>query len=151
MLTENDPTNTAYAKKSPPIDLQKIMDEVALQTTGQTITFPSRFTFTWHNIGFIGQILPSKEPERFSINLVANLGYIPFSAEDNARRRKLLKTFTPLFITGDYSLSVNSQIQMILLTDFTGPANAKRLMEAITYTLLDLLEDLRSIRDSVTN
>ena len=47
---------------------------------------------------------------------------------------------------GDYSLAPNSQIQMVMLTTFSGPLNAKRIMEVITCTLLDPQADLKSIQ-----
>ncbi len=130
-------------------NLKQLLDEVARKTTDDNINLPSRFDFTWHNIHFAGQILRAQEAGKFSINLAANLGHIPFSAEDKVRRKKLFATFTPLFLKGEYMLSAQSQIQMILMTDFTGPMNAKRLVEAITYTLLDLREDLKTIQASI--
>lgn len=141
---------TEYTDKPSLLNLGHLLDDVARQTTDDSIDFPSQFSFIWHNIQFAGQVLRSKKgDDQFSINLVANLGYIPFSAEDCIRRKKLIETFTPLFMKGEYRLSTNSQIQMILLTNFTGPVNARRLMEAITYTLLDLQADLKSIQASI--
>lgn len=142
---ENTPT-------PPRLNLNQLLDDVATQITDDSINFPSHFGFVWHNIKFAGQILPSEnEGHQFSINLVANLGHIPFSAEDTTHRKKLFDAFTPLFMKGDYKLSANSQIQMILLTDFAGPMNAKRLMEVITYTLLDLQADLKSVQASIAS
>ncbi len=144
--------NTAQSENAPPPvqhNLKQLLDEIARKTTDDNINFPSRFNFTWHNIYFAGQILRAQEVGKFSINLAANLGHIPFSAEDKVRRKKLFATFTPLFLKGEYMLSAQSQIQMILLTDFVGPMNAKRLVEAITYTLLDLREDLKTIQASI--
>lgn len=138
-------------EKSSPIDLQELMNDVALQTTDVAIKFPSRFTFSWQNINFSGQILRSESPGIFSMNLVANLGYIPFSSEDKTRRKDLLTTFTPSFIKGDYNLSMNSQIQMVLFTEFSGPVNAKRLMEAITYSLIDVRDNFKSTQEAITN
>ncbi len=138
-------------EKSSPIDLQELMNDVALQTTDVAIKFPSRFTFSWQNINFSGQILRSERPGIFSMNLVANLGYIPFSSEDKTRRKELLTTFTPSFIKGDYNLSMNSQIQMVLFTEFSGPVNAKRLMEVITYSLIDVRDNFKSTQEAIAN
>lgn len=133
------------------LNLGKLLDDVAMQITNDAIDLPARFTFVWHNINFAGQVLlTSESSNQFSINLVANLGHIPFSAEDKVHRKKLLDAFTPLFIKGDYRLSVNSQIQMVMLTNFTGPVNAKRVMEVITCTLLDLQADLKSVQASIS-
>ncbi len=140
---------TEDIRQPPAQNLKQLLDEVARQTTGENIGLPSRFDFTWHNIFFSGQILNAHDDGKFSINLAANLGHIPFSAENKARRKKLLATFTPLFLKGDYMLSAQSQIQMVMLTDFTGPVNAKRFVEAITFTLLDLREDLKTIQASI--
>jgi len=147
----NKITKTDDMEKSSPIDLQELMNDVALQTTDVAIKFPSRFTFSWQNINFSGQILRSESPGIFSMNLVANLGYIPFSSEDKTRRKDLLTTFTPSFIKGDYNLSMNSQIQMVLFTEFSGPVNAKRLMEAITYSLIDVRDNFKSTQEAITN
>jgi len=131
-------------------DLGHILDDIARQITGEGIDIPARFHFIWQNIDFAGQILPAGKGTHFSLNLVAGLGHIPFSAEDKIRRKKLLEIFSPLFLRGDYSLSVNSDIQMTILTDFAGPVNARRLMEVITLTLLDLLPDITSLRNAMT-
>jgi len=130
-------------------DLGHILDDIARQITGEGIDIPARFHFIWQNIDFAGQILPAGKDTHFSLNLVAGLGHIPFSAEDKIRRKKLLEIFSPLFLRGDYSLSVNSDIQMTVLTDFAGPVNARRLMEVITLTLLDLLPDLKSLQSAM--
>ncbi len=147
----NKSIKTDDMEKSPPKDLQELMNDMALQATDETIKFPSRFTFSWQNISFLGQILRSEKPGIFSMNLVANLGYIPFSSENKNRRESLLTAFTPSFIKGDYNLSVNSQIQMVLRTEFSGPVNARRLMEAIAYTLLDLRESFKSTQATIAN
>ena len=130
-------------------NMTRLLDEVAGQVTGEHIDSPSRFTFIWHNIKFSGQILPSSLTNQFTLNLVANLGHIPFSSEDNHRRQKLLKLFTPHFMKGDYSLSLGSQVQTVLLTKFTGPLNAKRLLEVITVTICDLQKELKAIQTSM--
>lgn len=129
--------------------MKRLLDEVAGQVTGDRIDSPSRFTFIWYNINFSGQILPSDQINQFTLNLVANLGHLPFSSEDNHRRQKLLEVFTPHFMKGDYSLSLGSQIQTILLTEFTGPLNAKRLLEVITVTICDRQKELKAIQISM--
>ncbi|PCI32178.1 MAG: hypothetical protein COB54_07905 [Alphaproteobacteria bacterium] len=147
------PTSNPLENTPPPtiFNLGQLLDDVALQITGDSIDIPSRFSFVWHNINFAGQVLLINDSQnQFSINLVANLGHIPFSAEDRAHRKKLLESFTPLFMKGDFRLAVNSQIQMVMLTNFTGPVNAKRIMEVITCTLLDLQTDLKSVQASIS-
>ncbi len=123
-----------------------LLDDVMGQVTGNHIVSPSRFTFIWQNIDFSGQILSSSQANQFTLNLVANLGYLPFSSEDNHRRKELLKIFTPHFTKGDYSLSIGSQIQTVLLTKFTGPLNAKRLLEVIIVTICDRQKELKAIQ-----
>lgn len=140
---------SANINRTSPLNLDSLLDEIANQITEDSIVFPSHFSFTRNNIHFAGQLLYTKENDLYCLNLVANLGYIPFSAEDKIRRKKLMVTFAPLFLKGDYILSQNSQIQMILITNFTGPANAKKIMEVITYTLLDMQENLKSIQKSI--
>ncbi|NOZ43534.1 MAG: hypothetical protein GXP02_10325 [Alphaproteobacteria bacterium] len=141
--------NAVGLEKPPLPNLDHLLNDIARQITDSGIDIPSHFSFIWHKIHFVGQILPQGQDNRFSLNLVASLGYIPFSAEDKSYRKKLLDLFTPLFMSGDYTLSVNSQIQMIILTGFVGPVNARRLVEAITFTLLDLQPDLTSVQASM--
>ncbi len=141
--------NTAGLEKPPLPNLDHLLNDIARQITDNAIDIPARFNFVWQNTHFSGQILPAGEEHRFSLNLVVDLGYIPFSAEDKIRRKKLLEIFFPLFLNGEYTLSVNSRIQMTILTDFTGPVNARRLIETITFTLLDLQPDLTSAQASM--
>jgi len=141
-------TDTKY-KKSSLLNLNNLLDDIASHLTGKTISFPSHFTFTWRDILFAGQLLHHQEQDNYSISLVAELGYIPFSAEDRIRRQSLLSSLTPHFRTGDCSLSRHSQIQMVLQTRFNGPANAKRLIEVITYTLLDQQNTLETTMDKI--
>ncbi|MCK5424556.1 MAG: hypothetical protein KAI89_04220 [Emcibacter sp.] len=131
-------------------DIGQLLNDVTCQITDNNINFPAQFKFIWHNIQFTGRILRSEnEVDQYCLNLVADLGYIPFSSENFLLRKKLLKLFTPLFMKGDYSLSENSHIQMVLMTNFSGPANARRLVEVITYTLFDLHVELKSIQSSI--
>ena len=139
-----------YASKSSMFNLGQLLDDVTQQITDKNIDSSSKFNFIWHNIQFAGQLLHSKkEDNQFTINLVANLGYLPFSSENNAHRKKLIEAFTPQFMKGDYIMSQNSQIQMVVLTGFTGPVNAKRLVEVISITLLDHQAELKSIQASI--
>ncbi|WP_417624062.1 hypothetical protein [Paremcibacter congregatus] len=144
------PDKTSATEKTNLLNLDDLLTEIAHNVTGNSIQLPAHFKFDWHGIHFAGQVLPSQNGQNSSLNLVANLGYIPFSAENKERRRTLITTFTPLFMKGEYSLSTSSQIQMILLTEFTGSVSARRLMEVITLTLLDLQEDLKDIHKSIS-
>lgn len=139
-----------YLEKLSLTDLVPLLNDIARQLSGSGIDAPSRFCFIWQNIHFAGQVLSAGDDNCCSLNLVASPGYIPFSAEDAPRRRKLLDIFTPLFARGDYSLSVNSQIQMTILTSFAGPVNARRLVEVITFTLLDLQVEMDSLQNAMT-
>jgi len=133
------------------LNLNQLLDDIAGQGNDGRIESRSRFNFYWRNIHFLGQILPSPKAHHFSISLVANLGYLPFSSEDFARRTKLLKIFTPLFMRGDYILAAGSKIQTTLMTSFKGPVNAKTLVEAITYTLLEHHADLTSLQMEISS
>ncbi len=136
-----------YSDRSSLLNLELLLDGVAKQITDNNIEFPSQFNFIWHNIQFSGQILdPKKGLDLFSINLTANLGYLPFSSENKAHRKKLFETFSSQLTNGEYILSPNSQIQIILQTQFSGPVDGKRLVEVISYTLLDQQAELKSIQ-----
>lgn len=125
------------------------MDNISDQLTSDRIFSPSRFHFSWRDIDFAGQFLHSKETDLYSVNLVANLGIIPFSSENKSLRKQLRGKFMPLFLRGDLTLSQNSSIQMVLLTEFSGPVSAKRLMEVITYTLMDHQDDLDMFQETI--
>ncbi|MBL4800356.1 MAG: hypothetical protein JKY45_00595 [Emcibacter sp.] len=143
-LKENE-----YIPKSPLLDTEAIVNTMAQQITKKGLELPATFHFIWHDIKFSGELLQAKEDNLFTLILVAKLGHIPFSAEDKNRRRNLLETLSPLFIAKDYNLSINSQVEKTLHTDFSGPISAKRLMEVIAYVLLDQQDDLKSVQTSI--
>lgn len=140
-----DDPNAAYLINSRPL-----RDSIEQKAPHKGIDIPSCFSFLWHNIKFSGQLSQAEKDDLFSVDLMADLGHIPFSAENNTHRQKLIADFTPRFRTGDYSLSKNSQIKKILQTDFSGPLNAKRLIEVITYVLLDQKDELKSVQAEIT-
>jgi len=104
-----DDPNAAYLINSRPL-----RDSIEQKAPHKGIDIPSCFSFLWHNIKFSGQLSQAEKDDLFSVDLVADLGHIPFSAENNTHRQKLIADFTPRFRTGDYSLSKNSQIKKIL-------------------------------------
>ncbi|PCJ38874.1 MAG: hypothetical protein COA81_11655 [Alphaproteobacteria bacterium] len=132
-------------------DIDQILSHMTARITESDIAFPINFTFIWHNITFTAKVTSViGRDDYFALTLTANLGYLPFSAEDAARRKNLLERFAQHFITGKYVLLPNSRIERTLTTDFTGPVNARRLMDVITFTLLDQHTDLKSAYFSIT-
>ena len=142
---------TTYSDEKPSQDIDQLLSKMTAEVTGSGIDFPVQFTFIWHNISFTAQVTPvAGEANHFTMTLVANLGYIPFSAEDATRRKKALAAMAQHFTTGEYILLPNSQIVRTLTTDFTGPVNARRLMDVITFVLLDQQAELKSAYFSIT-
>jgi hypothetical protein len=142
---------TEYSDEKSSRDIDQLLSQMTAEVTGSGITYPVDFTFIWQNIPFTAQVTPVTDRDNyFTVTLMANLGYLPFSAEDAPRRENLLTTFAQHFITGEYILLPNSRIERTITTDFTGPVNARRLMDVITFTLLDQQANLKSAYSSIT-
>jgi len=127
--------------------LSDLLSQVSGQITGQELELPAHFTFTWNNFPFAVQLSSYKNNDIASINLVGDLGFIPYSAEDYDLRQKMRIAFASLVRNGDFHISHGNRIQLSQQTDFTGDLTAKRILQVITFTLLDIKDKLDDIAE----
>ncbi|WP_138380175.1 hypothetical protein [Luteithermobacter gelatinilyticus] len=140
-----DETGAIRTKSASIYELDRVLERLAAEVKDLDLNSPLNFSFMWHDIPFAGQILTLKENRLHELNLVANIGHLTYSAEDIVRRRKMLEIFLPLVEKGEFTINRHSQIQLIAQTTFKGGMQAKNIMTAITFTLLDIQPKLQEI------
>ncbi len=112
---------------------------------------PLYYHFDFNKIPFECQILSRDDDNSYIVNLTAKLGFLPYSSENRQKRQKILKNFQNLMqhrlIIMDHHCNMTFPIE----TSITGQLNAKIMMEAIVYTLLDVEDILSIITNTLEN
>lgn len=134
--------------KSSIFDLNELLEKVAAQVKDDDQLTAVHFSFPWNGVPFACQLMSAKDSDKMTLNLVADLGHIPYSGENRDRRQELLKVFLPLVSKGNYVINARNHIQMIINTDFANVnpnrrTTARQILDVITITLLDIKEELR--------
>lgn len=99
---------------------------------------PLRYNFQFQKIKFECLVERNNSNDNIVMNLTANLGILPYSSENIARRMELLSGLGPLIARGQVSIDHHCSISMSLKTILKKQFDAKGLIEAIVYTLLDV-------------
>lgn len=110
---------------------------------------PLYYQFDYHGITFDCEVINSEYDGSYDVNLTAQIGYLPYSSENKERRALILKNFGQLMahnlITRDHHCNLSFPVS----TTIRGEINAKKVMETILYTLLDVKEVLEVIADTM--
>lgn len=125
--------------------LNELLSQVSEQITSDELDLPAHFNFIWNAIPFAGQLFTYKNKNTVSISLAGDIGYIPYSAEDFVLRQKMLISLASYTRKGELHISHGNRIQVILQTDFSGTLSAKKILQVITFTLLDIKQKLAEI------
>ncbi|MBL4601958.1 MAG: hypothetical protein JKY84_04370 [Emcibacteraceae bacterium] len=107
--------------------------------------------FKYDGLTFECQLLHNHENDGYIINLVALLGHLPYSAENNEKRRFILQNLGSLMAQGIVVIDRHCKLTLPLKTLFKGKLSTKILMENIVYTLLDTQDTLCEIRNTLCN
>jgi hypothetical protein len=110
---------------------------------------PLYYDFEYFNIPFSCQILHDSYDKSYIINLTANVGYLPYSSENKSQRQRMLKNFAHLLSNNLIIKDRHSHLTFPINTTLTGDINAKKVMETILYTILDVKEVLDIINETM--
>jgi hypothetical protein len=110
---------------------------------------PLYYDFEYSNIPFDCQILHDEYDESYIINLIAKVGHLPYSSENKSQRQRILKNFSHLMAHNLILIDRHSSLTFPISTTLTGKINAKKVMEAILYTLLDVKEVIDIITETM--
>ncbi len=106
---------------------------------------PLHHEFEFQNIPFGCEVDHDAGGAGLLMILTANLGFLPYSSENIVKRAQLLKGLGPLIARGQVTIDHHCSITMQISTIITEELDAKALVEAITYTLLDNRDALDQI------
>ncbi len=112
---------------------------------------PLHYTFEFQGIPFSCDVDKDEAAHTLTLRLTADLGFLPYSSENIVKRNQLLKGLGPLIARGQVLIDHHCSINMQLTTLIYEELNAKVLIEAITYTLLDHREALDQICRNLNN
>jgi len=110
---------------------------------------PLYYDFEHSNIPFDCQVLHDEYDGSYIINLIAKIGHLPFSSENKSQRQRVLKNFSHLITHNLILIDRHSSMTFPISTTLTGEINAKKVMETILYTLLDVKEAIDIINDTM--
>ena len=110
---------------------------------------PLYYQFEYHGIPFDCQVIHLETEGAYNINLTANIGYLPYSSENKIRRQQILKDFGHLMAHKLIIIDHHCNLTFPLNTMVTGELNAKKVVETILYTLLDVKDILEIISNTM--
>ncbi|MCC3860838.1 hypothetical protein [Pseudemcibacter aquimaris] len=125
------------------------MDMVDDHNVDYETLLPLYYQFNYHGINFDCEVINSENYGSYDINLTAQIGYLPYSSENKSRREKILKNFSHLMAHNLITLDHHCNLTFPVSTTINGEINAKKVMETILYTLLDVKEVLEIIADTM--
>ncbi|MEZ5757008.1 MAG: hypothetical protein R3D86_02175 [Emcibacteraceae bacterium] len=110
---------------------------------------PLHYKFTYGAIPFACEILKDASGNSYILHLDADLGILPYSAENKLHRSQILKELGPLIVRGIITIDHHCRCRMPLKTHLGQEISAKIIMEAILYTLLDTRKIFAEIKTAV--
>ena len=94
-------------------------------------------SFTFNDILYDCQILNHEDGSSYTLNLSANLGFLPYSSENHTRRSALLQKLGRLMAQGTITIDHHCAMKLPISSVINDELSAKVIMESILYTLLD--------------
>lgn len=106
---------------------------------------PLHYKFKFRNIDFDCDVKKSTDEEKIILLLTADLGILPYSSENIVRRTELLGGLGTLIARGLVNINNHCSISMSFKTIIDTDFNAKSLIEATVYTLLDARDVINQV------
>lgn len=97
---------------------------------------PLHYSFNYKSLPFQCEVTEISEGT-YIVDLVATLGYLPYSSENEEKRCKMLNELGPFIAKGIVRIDHHCALTLPIKTSFKSDLTAATLMETITYTLLD--------------
>ncbi|NQV21720.1 MAG: hypothetical protein HQ511_09920 [Rhodospirillales bacterium] len=141
------------SSSEPNLNLALILEQSEAQLSAQEISVPANFTFSWQGIHFHGEInelgdlsMEADAQERktldaenaFTLTIRADLGVLPYSAEDKARRRAVFD-----FARGSnpgasshHRINAERHLEYEAKTNLSGPVIGRDIMTTAVAVLL---------------
>jgi len=125
---------------APKIDLSAILESKEAELALQKLPVPASFTFVWHNRRFRGELdhLENGGGGDLTLTIRADLGPLPFSAEDPHGRRNMLEFagHSDAGPWGHQRISKKKRLEYAVKTRLTGPVLGGDIMTAAVVVLL---------------
>ncbi|GGO13062.1 hypothetical protein GCM10007972_18860 [Iodidimonas muriae] len=127
--------------------LHHILMQAQEHLDNPTIGLPLDFSFTWDGIVFQAH-LGKPHFGQCTLNLRAQLGVLPFSAQDpDARKTAIAETERSKFRTHDHILlDKTGHISLESATIFDAPTDFDSILETMTIILISLDSKISSLR-----
>ncbi len=118
----------AKAARDDSPDLDRLLDRAWTELARLEPGLPARFTFMWRGIDFTTRVEPTSESVRLTVE--ADLGAVPFSAEDRAARAKLLALARAQDpgAKSRYHISRDQRLRFSIETVMAAPAGAAAIV-----------------------
>lgn len=124
------------------IGLKKNTEMIAANQVDYDSLLPLYYNFEFRQIPFECQVIAGENNGSYIVNISAQIGHLPYSCENQTKRKKILNNFNHLMHHKLITMDHHCNMTFPLKTTITGKINAKKVMETILYTLLDVQEVL---------
>jgi len=130
-------------------NLNQLNTDIAENLNNFDSMVPLYYQFKYNNLPFDCQIVHHENKQSYILNLTAKIGHLPYSAENLTLREKIIKNFSNLIRLGVIIMDHHCNMTFPIKINIKDEIDANKLMEIITYTLLDVQEVLTIIHDTM--
>ncbi len=143
-LTAPDRPNAPFADNVVRLDGALVQAEAALEAGD--IPLPSRFTYQWRGLAITGYVY--RNEDTVLLRQCVTLGQLPYSAEDPAKRARLLAFLDDVAALEDgrFALTRQQGIAFVTETEVDTPVNGPRLAVACVQGALAAIPHIDSLR-----
>ncbi len=96
--------------------LEQKTAEIAENDINHDYLLPLNYSFKARNLEFDCNVSKRDNNGLIIINITTNLGYLPYSSENGAKREEILKAFGPLIARGKITIDHHCNLTMPLNT-----------------------------------
>ena len=110
--------------------------------------FPIAFDFTWESGAFVAQITKDPNSKDVSAIISANIGYLPFTAENTEMRTHALDFLRHHTggISGKFSVNIAGRVTFTQRTRLSAPDSRAKIVSALTLCLLQARPYLKMVQ-----
>lgn len=136
-----------------------IDDDDGILMSDRLLPVPANFTFVWKGIHFSGHLdnanpagaSPTRQNKDLYLTLGAEMGPIPYTAEDGAGRRAALGFASRRVLSagGTHQINEKQCLEFEAMTKLKGPVSGRDIMTAVVVVLLQMTRYFELARETI--
>lgn len=147
-ILPNDSPDMAEMPGAPADAAGSMLESLAHTTQTDPAELPLVFQFTWHGIAFTAKLYWTQEGHNSILELRANIGTLPFTAENVSVRNMLIERLrrSQFNLGREIVLTSGSAVEVEMKTLLARQVHPREAIEVVSTCLLLAKEDLAEIR-----